>query len=330
LQQRAQPKWTKNLKKLTNMGSVIIRQNVERRKPIRRKKESKSEDEVYSHAFFTIDEVALLLRVSKRTVYNLIYLGKLRACKITYHVTIIKKEDFQIMLKENTYNKQETSIFAKKIKAKRESAQVVEEVVINEVETETIPEPKIGTEPTEPHKSISLSSNPLNKGNEESTHKKPRKPKAARVLKPSTDYQQSVKDTFIDSCDEDIYTLADVCRKYKYTYGRFYNLRMKYQIPCVKGHKTKCFPKSLVDKAMTDEATNLGNDAKEHWYTCFDIMRIFGLGKTQVRRFAETHNVRMKKMHGGKRNLYLKADWDDARKKAEAKSTSTKSKREDA
>jgi hypothetical protein len=37
--------------------------------------------------------------------------------------------------------------------------------------------------------------------------------------------------------------------------------------------------------------------------------------------------VRIKQINGN-RNYYLKADWDAARKEAEAKSTSTKSKRE--
>ena len=35
--------------------------------------------------FLTIGEVAELLQVSSRTVYNLIYSGTLRACRITYH-----------------------------------------------------------------------------------------------------------------------------------------------------------------------------------------------------------------------------------------------------
>jgi len=52
-------------------------------------------------------------------------------------------------------------------------------------------------------------------------------------------------------------------------------------------------------------------------------MKNYGIGKTQVRRFAMTHGVRMKKMYN-RRMYYLKADWDEARKKAEDGSTSTK------
>ena len=126
---------------------------------------------------------------------------------------------------------------------------------------------------------------------------------------------------------ETLYTMAEICQKFNYTYGRFYNFRMRYSIPCVKANSTKCFPKAEVDKAMAEEEERLGNNLSEHWYSCFDIMRLFGLGKTQVRRFALTHGVRTKRIHGN-RLYYLKADWDAARKEAERKSSSTKAKRE--
>src|SRR5574344_366242 len=52
--------------------------------------------------FLTIGEVADILQVSSRTVYNLIYNGTLRACRLTYHITIITKEDFFLMIRETT------------------------------------------------------------------------------------------------------------------------------------------------------------------------------------------------------------------------------------
>ena len=74
---------------------------------------------------------------------------------------------------------------------------------------------------------------------------------------------------------------------------------------------------------MKEQGKNISDD----WYTCFDIMKLYGLGKTQVRRFAETHGVRIRKFKGGRANYYLKADWEAARKKAEKSSTTTKAKR---
>lgn len=63
--------------------------------------------------FLTIGEVADILQVSSRTVYNLIYKGTLRACRLTYHITIITKEDFFLMIRETTYCKRSASIFAR-------------------------------------------------------------------------------------------------------------------------------------------------------------------------------------------------------------------------
>ena len=63
--------------------------------------------------FLTIGEVADILQVSSRTVYNLIYKGTLRACRITYHITLITREDFFLMIKETTYCKRSVSLFAK-------------------------------------------------------------------------------------------------------------------------------------------------------------------------------------------------------------------------
>ena len=50
----------------------------------------------------------------------------------------------------------------------------------------------------------------------------------------------------------------------------------------------------------------------ETHYTMAEVLSKFrikyGLGKTQVRRFAETHGVRIRKAKSGRANLYLKAD----------------------
>lgn len=69
--------------------------------------------------FLTIGEVANLLQVSSRTVYNLIYKGTLRACRITYHITLITKEDFFLMIREATYCKRNVSVFAKQGKKRK-------------------------------------------------------------------------------------------------------------------------------------------------------------------------------------------------------------------
>lgn len=253
--------------------------------------------------FLTVDEVAGLLGVSGRTVYNLIYSGTLRACRLTYHVTVITREDFLLMLKENTYRKRNVPLFAKQ---RKKAKQKDKEMKKDTQKTSNVSFPE-----------------------QEGKEKQSACPKERRLI-PAGNYKQSVRGTFTDkgSVEGELYTMAEICRKFNYTYGRFYNLRMRYSIPCVKASSTKCFPKAEVDRAMAEEAERLGKNLSEHWYTCFDIMRLFGLGKTQVRRFALTHGVRTKRANGN-RLFYLKADWDAARKEAERKSASTKAKREE-
>ena len=123
------------------------------------------------------------------------------------------------------------------------------------------------------------------------------------------------------------YTMAEVLSKFRIKYGRLYEIRNRYQLQSVHAWGTTCFKKADVEDVVSKYNEEQGRAQAESYYTCFDIMQKFGLGKTQVRRFAETHGVRIRKAKGGRANLYLKADWDAARKKAEAVSVCTKGKR---
>ena len=123
------------------------------------------------------------------------------------------------------------------------------------------------------------------------------------------------------------YTMAEVMSKFNIKYGRLYEIRNRYQLASIHAWGTTAFKKEDVEKAIAKYDEEQGKAQQEAYYTCFDIMQKYGLGKTQVRRFAETHNVRIKKAKGGRANLYLKADWEAARKNAEKTSASTKAKR---
>ena len=115
--------------------------------------------------------------------------------------------------------------------------------------------------------------------------------------------------------------------KFSIKYGRLYEIRNRYQLAPIHAWGTTAFRKKDVENAIAKYNEEQGKTQQEAYYTCFDIMQKYGLGKTQVRRFAETHGVRIKKAKGGRANLYLKADWEAARMKAEKTSASTKAKR---
>lgn len=272
-----------------------------------------NEADILSKEMLDIKEVAFLLRITDRQVRNLIYKGRLKASRVSYHVTIITRTNLMAMLDGSDYNKESLSIFSARRKPPTGKRQ----------------EKDTGKNEIVPDGLSTLHGREKERRGEGGAPP-PDKPKAGkkRPLIPASAYKQSVKDTFVGEggIRGEVYTLAEICRKYGYTYGRFYNLRMKYDIPCVKGMKTKCFPVEAVDKAMADERASRGKDLVAYYYTCADIMRLYGLGKTQVRRFAQTHGVRIKKC--GHLNYYMKADWEAARRKASEISTSTKEKRE--
>ncbi len=100
-------------------------------------------------------------------MYNLIYSGTLRACRITYHITLITKENFFLMIKETTYCKRSVSVFAKqgkKTKGKmKEDMQTTEETALTRQEGK----------------------------------KKAKGSPVKRRLIPAANYKQSVRDTFI-------------------------------------------------------------------------------------------------------------------------------------
>ena len=123
------------------------------------------------------------------------------------------------------------------------------------------------------------------------------------------------------------YTMGEVLAKFNIKYSRFYNVRNRYQLKPVHAWGTTCFRKDEVEDAIAKYNEEQGRALSDAYYTCFDIMQLYGLGKTQVRRFAEKYGVRIKKTKNGRAFLYLKADWEAARKQSEANSKSTKAKR---
>jgi excisionase family DNA binding protein len=148
----------------------------------------------------------------------------------------------------------------------------------------------------------------------------PKSTKLKRIPTTAADYKQSVKDTFTSDFDkgEQLLTFEDIKRLFKYSYGRFYNLRFSYKIPCIKIDKIKYFPMHSVETAINEENSRLGKDLKKNWYSCGELMELYGLGKTQVRRFSLIHGVRSRRIHGN-RLFYLKSDWNAAREKLDKK-----------
>ena len=172
------------------------------------------------------------------------------------------------------------------------------------------------------------SSLPFNNNKREKKSKTTAKPETGSINKTAKCRMTTASDIAPEGVTHDShYTLAEVMSKFSIKYGRLYEIRNRYQLASVHAWGTTAFRKKDVEKAIAKYDEEQGKAQQEAYYTCFVIMQKYGLGKTQVRRFAETHGVRIKKAKGGRANLYLKADWEAARKNAEKTSASTKAKR---
>ena len=223
-----------------------------------------------STKFLTILEAAKFLRVSRRSIFNLIKKGKIQTIKLSTRMTRITLDELLKLAETCGY-----------------------QVIMPNSRKCPTSKPETGQ---------------VNKG------AKFRKTRACDIAPEGVTH-----DTH--------YTMAEVMSKFGIKYGRFYEVRNRFQLASVHAWGTTAFRKEDVENAIAKYNEEQGKAQTEAYYTCFDIMQKYGLGKTQVRRFAETHGVRIKKAKGGRANLYLKADWEAARKKAEKTSASTKEKR---
>lgn len=70
-----------------------------------RKASEKSMSEILAKEYLTIQEVAILLGLSKQTIYNMVYSGKLRASKITSRLSFIRKRDVDYLVDSLPFTK---------------------------------------------------------------------------------------------------------------------------------------------------------------------------------------------------------------------------------
>lgn len=68
-----------------------------------RKASEKSMSEILVKEYLTIQQVAILLGLSRQTIYNMVYSGKLRASKITSRLSLIRKRDIDYLVDSLAY-----------------------------------------------------------------------------------------------------------------------------------------------------------------------------------------------------------------------------------
>ena len=80
--------------------------------------------------------------------------------------------------------------------------------------------------------------------------------------------------------------------KFNIKYGRFYEVRNRFQLPSVHAWGTTAFRKVDVERAIAKYDEEQGKAQLEAYYTCFDIMQKYGiLGQRIIRHQAIPEDV---------------------------------------
>lgn len=124
-------------------------------------------------------------------------------------------------------------------------------------------------------------------------------------------------------------TMSEACSEYGIKYGTLYSIRTRYKVNSIRAWGTTAFERTDIQRAVDQYREDQGQNISEHWYTTFQIQELYGLGPTQIRRYAKEFNVRTKKVQNGHVQVYLKADWDAARQASEERCRNTKARRSD-
>ena len=85
----------------------------------RSQKPRKSPEEILSSPLLSIEDAATVMRVDKRTIYNLIKIGKLPTMQISQRVQVIRLEDFLSMM-NNSYKPVRTKTQPEEVNAQVE------------------------------------------------------------------------------------------------------------------------------------------------------------------------------------------------------------------
>ena len=213
--------------------------------------------EIREKTFLRIKETARLLDVSVRTVYNLIYTGKLQASKLSSRLTIISKDDVDAMLAGMAYNKTflSPSLAMTDFYTTRE---VMERFDVSESWIY-----KVGKERTIPrifHRGRTYWS----------------KADIDKAFRKENDY----------STITEWYSVDDIKSKFKLSTDAVYRLASEYMVPRKKIKREVFYSKKHIDIAM-------GIETPDHveYYTMLEAMEKYNMTRDQIYHYVKSRNI---------------------------------------
>jgi len=212
---------------------------------------------IRDNPYLRVKDTAKLLNVSVRTVYNLIYTGKLHASKISSRLTIISKDDVDAMLAGMDYKK--TSLPpSSAITDLYTTREVMERFEISEGWLY-----KVGKEKAIP-RVFHLGRTYWSKKHIDKAFK---------------------KESYYDSINE-WYSVDDIKSKFKLSTDAVYRLASEYMVPRKKRKREVLYSKKHIDIAMGIAAP----DSVEY-YTIPEAMEKYHMTRDQIYHFVKSRKI---------------------------------------
>lgn len=230
-----------------------------------RKASEKSMSEILAKEYLTIREVAILLGLSKQTIYNMVYSGKLRASKITSRLSFIRKRDIDYLVDSLPYTKQDYM-------ASRPASETAKEL--------PVPEYYSAKEIAEVHNTY-----------DSAIYEIAKKTKISRISIQGRVYwnKKEVDDYFAKQTPDPTITewmsVMDIQQKYCMTKTAVYSFVKHNAIPRKMDGNYVLYSKRHVEIAKGESVED------KLYYTIPEAMKVYGLSQDQIYKRIKKHGI---------------------------------------
>lgn len=214
-------------------------------------------EEVGNKEFLSLQDTSVLFGITKRSVYNLIYNGVLRAFRLSSRMTLIRRADIEQIF--------ESHVYTKKVKPERKP--------ITEFYTTTEIKEKFGV-------------------SESWVFKIGKEKNIPKILHHGKTYwsKQHVEKHFAKHIENNAivewYSVQDMMEKFNMTTSAVYCFVSKYGIP-----KKKVKSSVFYSKQHVDAAKGINEPPKEEFYTMKEAVEHFGMTEDQIYKYAKKAKV---------------------------------------
>lgn len=214
-------------------------------------------EEVGNKEFLSLQDTSVLFGITKRSVYNLIYNGVLRAFRLSSRMTLIRRADIEQIF--------ESHVYTKKVKPERKP--------ITEFYTTTEIKEKFGV-------------------SESWVFKIGKEKNIPKILHHGKTYwsKQHVEKHFAKHIENNAivewYSVQDMMEKFNMTTSAIYCFVSKYGIP-----KKKVKSSVFYSKQHVDAAKGINEPPKKEFYTMKEAVEHFGMTEDQIYKYAKKAKV---------------------------------------